>query len=106
MAAPGHRLGAHQRHSFFSSNSFHLSDNLLELRGQHKIGVGAKRRDLPTRIRRVRRWLSKTAEIASPDIVNLLALERGSQCFPVKVRIASRRGPAPDIDKKLDAMRF
>ncbi len=73
MATPRDRLGTHDSDPFAGSQLFHLAHDPFESGSEHEIGVGAKRPYFPGGVLRIGGWFAKPTQVATPDILDLLA---------------------------------
>ena len=105
MAAPRHRLGAHNSRRFRSSQLLQTRQPHQKLIRLHIIRKPAKTGVVPTQVHRIRLRMPQSTQFFQMHIPNSGRPQMPRQSFPIKLWIVPRTRNTPHIHHTLDAMR-
>ena len=106
VAAPRHRLRAHQRRRFFKPETDGVLDSGVKFRRLHVVGISAEAFVAPAQIDGILPWMAQTAQIFHVHIVDSSARQRIGQRFAAELRMATGFGNGANIDELLHAIRL
>jgi len=105
VAAPPHRLGAHDRDRLTLRDREKLVEAGVELRRQRVVGVVAERRDLPGIVGECGRFLGLAAPAAERRDRGVSdRRDRGAEDVAVELRVRARSPDRADIDERGDVV--
>src|SRR6266566_3596607 len=90
MTLPPEGFRAHDRGPLPAGKGQQAIDSGMKLRSLHMIGVAAKGRVAPIRIRRVRPDWAAAAEFREMSVADVRLRERSGDLFLAKLRVATR----------------
>ena len=90
MTAPPDGFGTHHGSSCCRGETIDARNAFCKGIGLHVIGISAKRRVAPRRIRRIRERLAPPTKLGQPDVPYAHIRQRVGQCLLVELRISAR----------------
>src|SRR5579862_6150414 len=105
MAAPRHRLGAHQRTPFGLSQADGARQGRFKFGRLHVIGITAKTGIPPCGVPGVARRMAQASQRAEPNVSDFGGAQLCGKILAVELRISPRARNSTYIDYAFDTMR-
>src|SRR6202022_4548521 len=99
MAAPWHRLGAHDSDAVFAADAHERSERVAKSLGLHIIGKAPKTSVSPAGIRGILAGTPQAAQRLQMHILEMRGFQAAGQGGVIELRIMARARDRTDVDK-------